>query len=95
MIVCKSGEKENMETLIGEIPSQSLRVHGLKETLREASAKNVARIILAKDCDENFVKKVYDLNLPIKEVSSKVALGTKLGLDVPCGVVAILKAEKL
>lgn len=83
-----------METLLGEIPSQNLRVHGLKETLREARAGNVARIILARDCDENFVKKVCNLNLPLQVVSSRVSLGAKLGLDVPCGVVAILRNEK-
>ncbi|MFI3167773.1 MAG: ribosomal L7Ae/L30e/S12e/Gadd45 family protein [Bacillota bacterium] len=84
-----------MKNLIGEIPPQNLRVQGLKETLREVKAGNVARIILASDCDENFIKKIHNLNLPLQMVSSKVALGNKLQLDVPCGVVAILKSEKL
>lgn len=84
-----------METLIGEIPPSNLRVQGLKETLREAKAGNVARIILARDCDADFIRKVANLNLPLQVVSSKVVLGKKLGIDVPCGVVSILKAEKL
>ncbi len=83
-----------METLIGEIPPPSLRVQGLKETLREARAGNVARVILARDCDAEFIRKVANLNLPLQTVSSRFVLGEKLGIDVPCGVVAILKAEK-
>ncbi len=86
---------QKMENTKSEIPPSELRVLGLKETMREAKLGNIERIILAKDCDIDFTRKVYNLNLPLERVSSRAVLGQKLGIDVPCGVVGVLKAEKL
>lgn len=71
-----------------------MRVLGLKETQREAREENLQLVVLAEDCDEVFKGKVKALGVKVLMATSRSELGRELGLDVPCGVVGILKSEK-
>jgi len=73
---------------------QSKRVIGLRQTLRSLEENKLDCIVMAIDSDEQFKEKIIKSNkqnVKTHVLLSKSELSDICKLDVPCGVIGILK----
>ena len=73
---------------------KSNKVIGLKQTLRSLEENKLDCIHLALDADEQFKEKIIKSNkenVKTEVLFSKIELANICKLDVPCGVIGILK----
>ncbi|MCL1900869.1 MAG: ribosomal L7Ae/L30e/S12e/Gadd45 family protein [Firmicutes bacterium] len=73
---------------------KSDKVIGLKQTLRSLEENKLDCIVMAIDSDEQFKEKIIKSNkenVKTHVLLSKSELSSICKLDVPCGVVGILK----
>lgn len=73
------------------------KVVGMKQTLKQLTAGNVAKVILADDTDEGLKREITQAcrkaGVSVIPVSSKRALGKESGIERSAAVVALLKVN--
>lgn len=71
------------------------KVAGIRQVVRGIKSDRIRCVLVATDADEHIKTQLTALcnpkGLPLKFVLNKKELGKRLGLDVDCAVVGILK----
>ena len=78
-----------------KLPGPDRRIVGMKQTVIAVEGGLVERVVLAKDADDSFKRRMAALcrryGVPVESLSTRAALGDACGIEVGAAVVGIKK----